>query len=362
MALASGDSGSEIDDEPQVTRLEPLNLLQDYFQSPVFTINLEIQQIFEHVKAQIDEIKFQEAPYFPQTYGEIRKEAYLKFTQLIEQNYRKTLRQHKKIFHDQIDTKGEEYFNQKWSINDQYSNQIERQKTKGSILKVKREYDFNYTELTLDLLNAEVSGLVQNWHTLIDQAVDVFERFEMYEIKDVCNFRELFVAISENQKQKPSPTWAEWFKEGVFGLGWIKGMFGGNKTNSEESQCSNGDMKELYEQMMMICCGQVVLGYFKNTDYHFNMKILIKMKGYMMLLTQNMEAYLKAIKDSIEIFLENNSKEIDIENQKNFNETIDLFVNSQDNLTAFDEGFFKNYFKDDPKENSTRGTFLSSDE
>ena len=45
-----------------------------------------------------------------------------------------------------------------------------------------------------------------------------------------------------------------------------------------------------------------------------------------------------------------------------FNETIDLFVNLQENLTAFDEGFFKNYFKDEQKENSTHGTFPSSDE
>ncbi len=68
-----------------------------------------------------------------------------------------------------------------------------------------------------------------------------------------------------------------------------------------------------------MCCGKVVLGYFKNADYHYNMKILIKMKGYMLLLNQNVEAYVKVVKDLLGEFLENNNKEKEVENQKSKN-------------------------------------------
>jgi len=145
MSLVTKDSGGDFleEEECQIEILESFNLLQDYFQSPVFSINLEIQQIFQHVLSQISHVNFQEAPYLSQTYGKIRKEAYLKFTSLIQRNYGNFLRQHKKIFYEQIDVKAQEHFHQKWSIPDQYSDQIQQQKAKGSILKVKREYDFN---------------------------------------------------------------------------------------------------------------------------------------------------------------------------------------------------------------------------
>ena len=64
--------------------------------------------------------------------------------------------------------------------------------------------------------------------------------------------REVWRNISESQRKKPSPTWAEWFKGEVLGLGIIKGMFGKNGEKSEGSMISDVDIKELYEQVKKI--------------------------------------------------------------------------------------------------------------
>jgi len=56
------------------------------------------------------------------------------------------------------------------------------------------------------------------------------------------------------QKKKPSPTWAEWFKEEVLGLGIIKGIFGKNGEKSEGSEISDADIKELYEEVKRVLC------------------------------------------------------------------------------------------------------------
>jgi len=55
--------------------------------------------------------------------------------------------------------------------------------------------------------------------------------------------------------------------------------------------------------MSLISCGDVVLGYLNNSEHQSNEKILVKMKGYMLLLTQNLHAIIRNINELIDEFL-----------------------------------------------------------
>jgi len=110
-----------------------------------------------------------------------------------------------------------------------------------------------------------------------------------------------------------------------------------------------------------MCCEDIVFGYCNNFDHQYSEKVLIKMKGFMILLTQNLEAYHQVLSRLVEKLLMKDNIDNLEKYETSLADVFDELKNLDQNMAKFDQGYLRDYFKEEIKEVST-GVTNPSDE
>ena len=140
MQTEKSDSNPE-EDKTDIIIHEPFNLIKEYIPCPELTVNSCIEDLMKEMKTQIQNLdSFDGPPYFSQTFGKMRKEAYIKFNDIIKHYSGNKRNQYKRLFYKDIDLKFEQYLNQESPFKEKYRDEITKGKVMSSPKKIEDLY------------------------------------------------------------------------------------------------------------------------------------------------------------------------------------------------------------------------------
>jgi len=142
--IQENDTHSEVECEFEISQFEAFNIVYDYIQSPEVLAGISIGNLMEATRDQIKNAsRVEEPPFISGIYGTIRKEAYAKFSKIIEHYSGNKRKQYKKMFYQDFDVNNEQLFNVSMPITEYYRDEIYKQRNKNSSKKSKREIDLS---------------------------------------------------------------------------------------------------------------------------------------------------------------------------------------------------------------------------